>query len=131
MNILKNVVNGMSSQFGREFGRAAANSVLKGSNNYTVTSDYSSRIKPSDSELVTTIKKAEKLKFITSDKGNVSSLIDLVNLCLPLMKFSHKSLDELRDLDKLNDIYTEKFEHGEALISDDYSGIINNFEYKT
>lgn len=29
MNIFNNVINGMSSQFGREFGRAAANSKVK------------------------------------------------------------------------------------------------------
>jgi len=36
MNILKSMVNGASSQFGREFGRAAANKILKGSNYYAV-----------------------------------------------------------------------------------------------
>jgi hypothetical protein len=30
MNILNDIVRGASSQFGREFGRAGANSILKG-----------------------------------------------------------------------------------------------------
>lgn len=43
MNILNEVVKGASQQFGREFGRAGANAVLKGKNYYTVNHsiDYS------------------------------------------------------------------------------------------
>lgn len=36
MNILNDVVSGAARQFGREFGRAGANSILKGSNYYAV-----------------------------------------------------------------------------------------------
>jgi|TARA_B110000879_G_C11023280_1_gene451801 hypothetical protein len=48
MNILNDIVSGASRQFGREFGRAGANVILKGANSYTVRgiSDYSGRIKP-------------------------------------------------------------------------------------
>lgn len=38
MNIAKIALNGAVSQFGREFGRAAANQILKGANGYTVNS---------------------------------------------------------------------------------------------
>tara|TARA_Y100000385_G_scaffold24999_1_gene23940 strand:- start:341 stop:736 length:396 start_codon:yes stop_codon:yes gene_type:complete len=36
MNILNEVIRGASRQFGREFGRAGANAILKGKNYYTV-----------------------------------------------------------------------------------------------
>ena len=36
MNILNDIVSGASRQFGREFGRAGANVILKGANSYTV-----------------------------------------------------------------------------------------------
>lgn len=39
MNILNEVVKGASRQFGREFGRAGANAILKGKNYYTVRND--------------------------------------------------------------------------------------------
>ena len=57
MNILNDIVSGASRQFGREFGRAGANAILKGANSYTVhgISDYSGRIKPSDSQIIKTM----------------------------------------------------------------------------
>lgn len=47
MNILNDIIRGASSQFGREFGRAGANVILKGKNYYSVNSngDYSGRVK--------------------------------------------------------------------------------------
>ena len=36
MNILNDVVSGAARQFGREFGRAGANSILKDANHYAV-----------------------------------------------------------------------------------------------
>ena len=49
MNILNEIVKGASQQYGREFGRAGANALLKGKNYYSVksVSDYSGRIKAS------------------------------------------------------------------------------------
>ena len=63
MNILNDIVSGASRQFGREFGRAGANVILKGSNSYTIRgiSDYSGRIKPSDSQVIKTIKEIQKM----------------------------------------------------------------------
>ncbi|MGR7812900.1 hypothetical protein [Lacinutrix undariae] len=69
MNILNDIVSGASRQFGREFGRAGANIILKGKNAYTVngTSDYSGRIKPSDSTIIKAIKEVQKIKQIHQD----------------------------------------------------------------
>ena len=39
MNILNEVVKEASRQFGREFGRAGANAILKRKNYYTVRND--------------------------------------------------------------------------------------------
>lgn len=41
MGIFDNIVRGASTQFGREFGRAGANRVLKGSNYYSVKNGVS------------------------------------------------------------------------------------------
>ncbi|MFV0290168.1 MAG: hypothetical protein ACK5IJ_04610, partial [Mangrovibacterium sp.] len=81
MSILNNIVKGAANQFGREFGRAGANSILKGKNAYVIKgeSDYSGRVKPSDSELVKAVKQLNKISFISSDKGNVSRLIELTD----------------------------------------------------
>ena len=84
MNILNDVVSGAARQFGREFGRAGANSILKGANSYTIKgiSDYSGRIKSSDSDVVKSIKEINKMKFVSANKANVSRLIDLTDLVL-------------------------------------------------
>ena len=64
MNFLNEVVRGAAQQFGREFGRAGANAVLKGKNYYAIKniSDYSGRIKPSDSKLVKSIKELNRME---------------------------------------------------------------------
>ena len=73
MNILNEVVKGASRQFGREFGRAGANAILKGKNYYTVQGggDYTGRIKQSDSNVVRAIKVVLKVKFVTTNKANI------------------------------------------------------------
>lgn len=72
MNILNDIVSGASRQFGREFGRAGANVILKGANSYTIrgVSDYSGRIKSSDSSIVKAIKEIQKIKFVSANKAN-------------------------------------------------------------
>ena len=66
MNILNDVVSGAARQFGREFGRAGANSNLKGANYYAIGAiDYSGRIKPSDSDVIKSIKEINKVKFVS------------------------------------------------------------------
>lgn len=120
MKLFDNIINGATSQFGREFGRAAANSVLKGKNSYVIESpSYDGRIKPSDSELIKSIKQIKKLTFVSTDKANISRLIDITNIVLSLLKFNNVStLIEINDYKKLIETYNQKYEHGRVLISD-------------
>ena len=123
MNILNEVVKGASRQFGREFGRAGANAILKGKNYYTIKNngDYSGRIKPSDSDIVRAIKEVLKIKFVTTNKANISRLIDLTDLATDALTFNGvETLNEIQDIKILIDEYNDKFEHGSVLVDDDY-----------
>ena len=123
MNILNDIVSGASRQFGREFGRAGANAILKGANSYTVRgiSDYSGRIKPSDSQIIKTIKEIQKIKFASTNKANASRLIELTDLMLANISFNgNETLNELTDLKELVNQYNNKFDHGSSLIDDDF-----------
>lgn len=123
MNILNDIVSGASRQFGREFGRAGANAILKGANSYTVQgiSDYSGRVKPSDSLIVRAIKEIQKIKFVSTNKANASRLIELTDLILVHISFKgNKTLNELTDLKELVNNYNNKFDHGSALIEDNF-----------
>lgn len=123
MNILNDIVRGASSQFGREFGRAGANSILKGANSYTIkgVSDYSGRIKPSDNSIVKAIKEIQKIKFVTTNKANASRLIELTDLMLSNISFNgNATLNLLTDLNELINQYNNKFDHGSSLIDDDF-----------
>lgn len=124
MNILSEVVKGASQQFGREFGRAGANAILKGKNYYTVnhSSDYSGRIKPSDSQIIRSIKEILKVKFVTTNKANISRLIDLTDLATGALSFNGVStLNEIQDIKNLIEQYNDKFEHGSVLVDDDFN----------
>lgn len=123
MNIFNEVVKGATRQFGREFGRAGANAILKGKNAYYVKSeaDYSGRIKPSDSDIIRAIKEITKIKFVTTNKANVSRLIEMINLMLPVIKFNGvETLEEIDDIQMLITNYNTKLEYGEVLIDDDF-----------
>lgn len=123
MNILNDVVSGAARQFGREFGRAGANAVLKGANSYTVkgASDYSGRIKPSDSVVVRAIKEINRTKFVSTNKGNTSRLIELTDIVISNLHFNGvETLNDLTDLTELVNQYNDKFNHGSSLIDDDY-----------
>ena len=123
MNILNDVVSGAARQFGREFGRAGANSILKGANSYTVRgiSDYSGRIKPSDSSIVKAIKEVQKIKFVSTNKANASRLIDITDVIISNIEFDgNNTLNELNDITELIDQYNDKFNHGSSLIDDDF-----------
>ena len=112
MNILNDVVSGAARQFGREFGRAGANSILKGANSYTVKgiSDYSGRIKPSDSDIVRSIKEINKVSFVSVNKGNVSRLIELTDTVNSHIEFKGiQTLNELSDINGLVNQYNDKF----------------------
>lgn len=123
MNILNDIIRGASSQFGREFGRAGANVILKGKNYYSVNSngDYSGRVKKSDSQIVKAIKEINKIKFVTTDKANISRLIEITNLANDEIVFKGvDSLNQISDFKKLIEAYNDKFEYGSILISDDF-----------
>lgn len=131
MGILNNIIKGASSQFGREFGRAGANYFLKGANGYTINSSSSShdgRIKPSDSDLVKSIKTLKKLTFVTTDKGNITRLIEMTNEVMEHSKFNGvDTLINIGDYKTLFNLYNQKNEHGDVMISDDSH---NTTEYK-
>lgn len=113
-----------NNQFGREFGRAGANTLLKGKNHYTIknTTDFEGRIKSSDSDLVKAIKEIKKVKFVTTDKANISRLIDLTDIANSQIKFEgQESLDEIDSITALVDEYNDKYEHGEVLVSDGFA----------
>lgn len=123
MNILNEAVKGASRQFGREFGRAGANAILKGKNYYTIRnySDFSGRIKPSDSELVRAVKNINKISFVSSNKANASRLIELTDLVSNQIIFEGvTTLNQLSDITKMIDDYNDKFNHGSVLIDDDF-----------
>ena len=123
MNILNEIVKGASQQFGREFGRAGANAILKGKNYYSVKSisDYSGRIKASDSEIVRAIKEILKVKFVSTNKANVSRLIDITDLIIGTLSFNGvETLNQVNDINNLIEQYNDKFDHGSILIDDDY-----------
>lgn len=123
MNILNDVVSGAARQFGREFGRAGANSILKGANYYAIkgASDYSGRIKPSDSEVIKSIKEINKVKFVSTNKGNVSKLIELTDLVISNLNFNgNQTLNEINDITELINQYNDKFNHGSSLVDDDF-----------
>lgn len=123
MNILNDIVSGASRQFGREFGRAGANVILKGTNSYTVRGirDYSERIKPTDSKIIKAIKEIQKVKFVTTNKANASRLIDITDLMLSNISFTGiETLNQLTDLKELVNQYNNKFDHGSSLIDDDF-----------
>ena len=92
-------------------------------NSYVVksASDYEGRIKPSDSHIVKAIKEIKKIKFVSTNKANVSRLIEITDLILPHFKFKGlESLNQLDDLHEITSQYESKFNHGSALVDDDY-----------
>jgi TM2 domain-containing membrane protein YozV len=124
MSVFKQVIGGAASQFGREFGRAGANTILKGANHYTVRTDdsrFDGRIKPSDSNVVRVFKEIDKVNFVTTDKANVSRLIEITEKILDMLVIKGRdSILETSDLQKVLSFYERKFDHGKVLISEDF-----------
>ena len=124
MKIISDILWGAATQFGREFGRAGANQILKGSNHYVIKgqSDYSGRIKPSDSDIVRAYKEINRIKFVQSNKANVSRLIEITDRVLPFLDFNNdQSLDIMTETKDLLDLYQNKVDHGNALIDDSFN----------
>lgn len=122
MNILNEMVRGASNQFGREFGRAGANSILKGANAYTVTSkNYHGRRSAKDSKVVKAIKDINKTEFVSTNKANVVRLIEITNDVIANITFEgFNSIRQLDDINMMLETYNDKFEMGSHLIADDY-----------
>lgn len=130
MNILNEVVKGASRQFGREFGRAGANAILKGKNYYTVRnySDFSGRIKPSDSEIVRAVKEMNKIKPAATDKTNTSRLIELTEIINNNIVFSGvDSLNEISDISTMINTYNDKYELINTHISEKFNDKLVDF----
>tara|TARA_B100002019_G_scaffold261682_1_gene248614 strand:- start:293 stop:1252 length:960 start_codon:yes stop_codon:yes gene_type:complete len=124
VKIISDILWGAATQFGREFGRAGANQILKGSNHYVIKgqSDYSGRIKPSDSDIVRAYKEINRIKFVQSNKANVSRLIEITDRVLPFLDFNNdQSLDIMTETKDLLDLYQNKVDHGNALIDDSFN----------
>ena len=103
MNLGKLIIKGAASQFGREFGRAGANKILKGSNYYgvkNVDNDYEGRIKPSDSNIVKTIKEIK-----ISDKeltDIINDVEEIANYLMTLLILFHKKQFDKIHIDHKN-----------------------------
>ena len=79
MDIASTIIKGAASQFGREFGRAGANGILKGKNAIYIqgVGDLQGRIKPSDNPITVAYKEVKKIKPLSTDKGNLRRLKQL------------------------------------------------------
>ena len=130
MNILNEVVKGAAQQFGREFGRAGANSILKGKNYYAVAnvSDFSGRIKPSDSKIVRAVKEINKIKPAATDKTNTSRLIELTEIVNSNINFKGvDSLNQISDISQMINNYNDKYELISKHISEKFNDKLVDF----
>ncbi len=81
------------------------------------------RIKPSDSAIVKGIKEINKVQFVSTNKANVSRLIDITDLVNSHVDFKgNKTLNELQDFTELINAYNDKFNQGSSLVDDDFEG---------
>ena len=111
MGALNTIAKGALGQFGREFGRAAANSILNGHNSQKIemSDRYTGRLKPTDSLLIRAIKNIQTTDFVIQDKANASRLIDITDEFINVNKFKGvETLAELEDFYILADIYNDK-----------------------
>jgi TM2 domain-containing membrane protein YozV len=124
MGVLDSMVKGAFNQFGREFGRAAANSVLNGRNSQKVEliDRYSGRLKPSDTPVIRAMKNIQNIDFVLQDKANISRLIEITDEFINVIRFNgDQSLSMMDDIYTLENIYNDKYAHGIALINSDYN----------
>jgi hypothetical protein len=114
INIINYIIRGTSIQFGRRFGKASANVILKGANSYAIRgiSDYSARIKLSDNSIAKAIKEIQKIKFVLTNKAISTRLIMLTDLMLTNISFNcNETSNQLTDLKELVNQYNNKFDH--------------------
>jgi TM2 domain-containing membrane protein YozV len=130
MGALDTLAKGALNQFGREFGRAAANTILRGQNSQKIelTDKHTGRIKPTDSPVIRAIKNIQKIEFVIQDKANASRLVEITDEFINVNKFNGiDTLTSLHDFYVLADIYNDKYAHGTALISDDFNDKVMDF----
>ncbi|MFA6677394.1 MAG: hypothetical protein WCS34_07360, partial [Bacteroidales bacterium] len=124
MKVLNNIVSGASRQFGREFGRAGANIILKGANSYTIKHANSQPKVEQDydnDQIAQKIEELNNLKFASTNKENVSILIDITDTIISNLEFKgNTTLNELSNINELVNQYNEKFNHGSSLVDDDF-----------
>ena len=124
MKVLNNIVSGASRQFGREFGRAGANIILKGANSYTIKHANSQPKVEQDydnDQIAQKIEELNNLNFASTNKENVSILIDITDSLILTLKFNgNTTLNELASINELIHLYNDKFEYGTLLLDDDF-----------
>ena len=96
---------------------------MKGANSYAIhgISNYSGRIKLSDSSIIKAIKEIQKIKFVLTNKAISTRLIKLTDLMLTNISFNdNETSNQLTDLKELVNQYNNKFDHWSSLIDDDF-----------
>ena len=129
MNLGNVFVKSVVSQVGRETGRSIANKALKGSNSYNiknVNTDYDSKHNKNDSLIVSKIKEINKLKPLTTPKGNTNRLMELLNIGSELIdetiSITHENINDLGMFLKR---FNNKLDLLSSLIPDDYESSVN------
>jgi len=118
--MIKQILKGAANQFGREFGRAGANQILKGSNSYNITNNkgkYEGRIKSSDSSSIKIYKEIEKIDFVSTNKANTTRLILMIDSFSSLLNFKgEETLNELNNIVDVINLFSNKYKLGLSLI---------------
>ena len=117
MNIFKTIIRGAASQFGREFGRAGANKVLKGSNHYAVKNINDKNIKTTKKDIknydIVKLKgKLEKLSFSSVDKTNINKMISITEELIKVYINIPENAVELDLIDyykEVDELYVNKY----------------------
>ena len=72
-------------------------------------------------DVVRAIKEINRIKFVTTNKANTSRLIDATDIALDIVSFKGlETLNQINDIKVFLDDYNDKFEHGSALVDDDF-----------
>lgn len=121
--MLNKIVSGAASQFGREFGRAGANRILKGANSYTINnkSHKSSQSSNNQTYFSKAIAGINKIKLASTDKTNVIRLITLTNETNRYIEFKGDfSLERLKEFEKFVSTFLIKFQEINSMVTEGY-----------
>ena len=116
-NIGSQIIRGAATQFGREFGRAAANSVLKGANYYNVKNSTSSS---KDKEIDKTIAQIKRIDIGARSSTNIARCYSVLYKFETLLNL--KQSNEIENIILLVDtaaLVSEKIEFLSKMIDDD------------